>query len=214
VNGLPYRRRGIDLSWNYVLPLNNLAERLPGTASLTVRATRALESSGVQQLCPSMGTIDGEPVCNESLQRIDLVGQIRSNVFIPGVTASPEWTGHFTSAYSLGRLVTSLSARYIGGATLDNTWSDSPAGPTYRNEAGDYLYGSVDRNRVKPYLNFSLNASYDVDVASLSQFQVFGSVNNLFDKSPPFTGGSISGASPQYHDIMGRAYRMGVRLRF
>ncbi len=29
----------------------------------------------------------------------------------------------------------------------------------------------------------------------MRQFEVFGSINNLFDKSPPFTGGGISGAS-------------------
>jgi outer membrane receptor protein involved in Fe transport len=43
---------------------------------------------------------------------------------------------------------------------------------------------------------------------------VFGSVNNLFDKSPYFTGGGISGATANFHDTLGRAYRMGVRLRF
>jgi outer membrane receptor protein involved in Fe transport len=49
----------------------------------------------------------------------------------------------------------------------------------------------------------------------MKQFQVFGSINNLFDKDPPFTGGgSLSGASAGYHDTMGRAYRMGVRLKF
>ena len=72
----------------------------------------------------------------------------------------------------------------------------------------------MDDNRIDPYLNFSLNASYDMQVAPLRQFQVFASVNNLFDKSPPFTGGGISGASAQYHDTMGRALRLGVRLKF
>jgi outer membrane receptor protein involved in Fe transport len=67
---------------------------------------------------------------------------------------------------------------------------------------------------VKPYFNFSLNASYNLDVADLKQFQVFGSVNNLFDKDPPWSGGFISGANSQFHDTMGRSYRMGVRMRF
>ncbi len=77
-----------------------------------------------------------------------------------------------------------------------------------------FLTGSVDNNHVKPYANFALNGSYNLHVGNLKQFQVFGSINNLFDKTPPFTGGGISGASSQYHDIMGRAYRMGVRLSF
>ena len=63
-------------------------------------------------------------------------------------------------------------------------------------------------------MNWSLNGSYNLKVGDMKQFQVFGSVNNLFNKTPPFTGGGISGASAQFHDTMGRAYRMGVRLKF
>jgi outer membrane receptor protein involved in Fe transport len=72
----------------------------------------------------------------------------------------------------------------------------------------------VDNNQVGNYLLFNLNASYNLKVANLKQFQVFGTINNLLDKDPPFTGGGISGASPQYSDTLGRAYRMGVRLKF
>jgi hypothetical protein len=145
---------------------------------------------------------------------IDLLGQIRSSTFIPGVTAAPRWTGNVVLTYLVGDLTTSLSARYIGGAVLDRTWGDSPDDANYQNELGQFLNGSVDNNKVKPYLNYSLNGSYNLRVADLKQFQVFGSINNLFNKTPPFTGGGISGASSQYHDTMGRAYRLGVRLKF
>jgi outer membrane receptor protein involved in Fe transport len=210
VNGLPYKRRGIDLSWNYLLPMHALLPRVPGTLSLTVRATRALESSGVQHNCRRNILLQ----CEDEFVRVDQVGQIRSNVFVPGVLPSPKWTGNVIATWQLDRLTTSLSARYVGGAKLDNTWSDNPSEPHYQDEEGNFLYGSVDRNWVKPYLNFALNGSARFDVPNVREFEVFGSVNNLFDKSPPFTGGGISGASAQYHDIMGRAYRMGVRIRF
>jgi outer membrane receptor protein involved in Fe transport len=86
--------------------------------------------------------------------------------------------------------------------------------PYYQDEQGRFLNGSIDNNWVKPYFNFALNGSYNMNVANLKKFEVFGSINNLFDKTPPFTGGGISGASSQYHDTMGRAYRMGVRMSF
>jgi iron complex outermembrane recepter protein len=178
--------------------------------SLMVRATRALESSGIRHACDLGSTLQ----CTDTFTYVDLAGQIRSSVFIPGVPATPKWTGNFISSYRKGSLTTALSARYIGGAKLDNTWGDSPDDANYQDAQGRFLYGSVDRNRVRSYLNFGLHGSYDVEVGSLSQFQVFGSVSNLFDKSPPFTGGGISGASAQYHDTMGRAYRVGVRLKF
>jgi outer membrane receptor protein involved in Fe transport len=145
---------------------------------------------------------------------VDLAGQIRSSVFIPGVSASPKWSGNLMTSYMLGDLTASLSARYIGAARLDNTWCDRPGCPTYQNASGQFLLGSVDNNWVKPYFNFALNASYDLKVSDLKQFQVYGSINNLFDKTPPFTGGGTSGATSSYHDIMGRAYRFGVRMKF
>jgi outer membrane receptor protein involved in Fe transport len=119
----------------------------------------------------------------------------------------------------VGGLTTSMSARYIGGAKMDNSWCDArqfEAGSctNYIDSLGRYLGGSVDTNWVKPYVNFNLNASYDLSIANMRQFQVFGSINNLFDKSPPFTGGGISGASAGFHDTYGRAYRMGVRMQF
>jgi outer membrane receptor protein involved in Fe transport len=264
-NLLPYQRRGLDLSLQYMFPLSRAFESLPGNISLTVRAQRAMEASGVQLTSNPNGFYDdaflltrtpNPDACGakfdaadpENSRRatvtlgnqqfefgpgtirpsgfytnrytcIDLLGQIRSGVFVPGVSASPRWTGNFTATYLVGDLTTSLSARYTGGAVLDRQWCDEAgylAGTctNYQDADGNLLNGSVDNNKVRPYLNFSLNGSYNLKVGSMKQFQVFGSINNLFDKSPPFTGGGISGASSQYHDTMGRAYRMGVRLKF
>jgi hypothetical protein len=244
VNGLPYQRRGIDVSLGYSFPLSTLFESVPGSASLTVRGTRALESSGFQlsstaALAGAVGAQQNMPpgysclgerqdVRDDSvlingvglllgancLTAVDLTGQIRNSVFIPGVAASPNWTGNVIGSYLVGNLTTSLSMRYIGGAALDKTWADSPDEANYQNAQGQFLNGSVDNNFVKPYVNFSLNASYNLSIPSMKQVQVFGSINNLFDKSPPFTGGGISGATAQYHDTYGRAYRFGVRLQF
>ena len=219
-NGLPYQRRGIDVSSTYIFPLNRLVESLPGSLSLTIRGTRALEASGIQvnsalnntaANCASRGGTFDDFNCYIPH---NLVGQIRTSVFIPGLTPSPKWTGNVIASYMMGDLTTSLSARYIGGANLDNTWCDNADCPSYQDENGNFLFGSVDDNRVDPYMNFSLNVGYDLRLASVKQFQLFGSVNNLFDKSPPFTGGGISGATSSFHDIMGRAYRFGVRMRF
>jgi outer membrane receptor protein involved in Fe transport len=214
VNSFPYRRRGIDFALNYLLPVERALENVPGALSLTMRATRALESSGMQQRCGSFTTVNNTTQCLDSFSPVDQVGQVRSSIYIPGVAATPSWTGNFIASYLHGDLVTSLSARYVGGARLDKTWTDDPTSSAYRNANGQVLYGAVDNNRVKPYWNFSLNGSWDLPVADLRQFQLFGSVNNLLDKPPPFTGGGISGASAQYHDTMGRAYRLGVRMRF
>ncbi len=69
---------------------------LPGAVSLTMRATRALESSGVQQTCGSFVADQQHRSVRDRLpEPVDLVGQVRSSVFVPGVAAAPKWTGHF-----------------------------------------------------------------------------------------------------------------------
>ena len=237
-NGLPYQRRGIDFSLNYNFPLNRAFENLPGSLALTARGSRALESSGVSQFA-TFGSAAATDPCALKYEQADpqnytlnndgsqgtfrvlnvyrclnLVGQIRSNLFIPGVAATPKWTGNVTASYLYGNLTTTLNARYVGGANFDNTWIDDPSQPGYYTADGRLTNSTVDNNHVDPYLLFSLNGSYDLKVANLKQFQVFGSINNLFNKDPPFTGGGIGGANAGTNDTLGRAYRMGVRLRF
>jgi outer membrane receptor protein involved in Fe transport len=248
-NSLPIWRKGVDFDVSYTFPLSKAFESLPGTLSLSIRGTRALQAAAVRQETSLTEFANANPQkCGAAIEAkdprnhtpgyrtnpftnqpefypngyvvnrytcVDMVGQIRSSVFIPGAAATPKWTGNISSTYLLGNLTTTLSARYIGGAKMDNTWCDTGGDcPNYTDDQGRFLNGSVDNNRVDPYVNFSLNGSYNLTVANLKQFQVWGTVNNLFDKSPPFTGGGISGATANYHDTMGRAYRMGVRLKF
>ncbi len=100
---------------------------------------------------------------------------------------------------------------------MNKDWCDNPGCANYKDAFGNYPsgrrwattgLGQVVR-AVQPR-----TAPTTWKVANMRRFEVFGSINNLFDKTPPFTGGGISGASPQYHDTYGRAYRMGVRLQF
>jgi len=72
---------------------------------------------------------------------------------------------------------------------------------------------SVTDNTVPSYMNFALNASYDFKWFGLERMQVFGSVNNLFDKVPPFAAGGVGGTNATFFDALGRSYRMGVRIK-
>jgi len=246
-NALPYQRRGLDFNVGYNFTLNRFFEALPGSMALNVRATKALESSGVQVQSSPFGYYGANPTgeCGAAFDRadpmnyvnndpatgefrsnafgeyvvnrhlcVDMVGQIRSSVFVPGVAASPRWSGNVTASYLYGDLTTSLLMRYIGAAKFDNRWVDDPNEPGYYTEDGRISNASVDNNRVDPYARFDLNLSYNLKVANMKQFRIFGSVTNLFDKSPPFTGGGISGASAGSHDTLGRSYRMGIQTQF
>jgi outer membrane receptor protein involved in Fe transport len=232
-NGLPYQNRGMDVTLSYTFPLNRVFERVPGSIAFNLRGNRLLEASGVQQTS-TFGTSENTQPCGARLERADpqnydlngnyrvinryncvnLVGQIRSGVFIPGVQAAPRWRGNFSASYLKGDLTTTLSAQYVGGAKIDLQWTDDPSDPRYFTADGQMTNATVDNNRVDPYFNFALNASYNLRIRDLKQFQVFGQVNNLFDKDPPWAGGGIGGAAASYADTFGRAYRMGVRIQF
>src|SRR5690606_8207863 len=225
-NSLPYGRRGIDFNASYSFPLNRAFERVPGTLALNLRASKALESSGIQQSYGIFRDENPSGECGAALERadpmnypgndisagafrsdfvgsyvvnryqcVDLVGQIRSSVFIPGVAATPRWTGNITASYLLGDFTGALLMRYIGGSKFDKRWVDDPTEPGYYTANGAISNAAVDNNTVKPYARFDVNLSYNLNVANLKQFRIFGSINNVMDKSPPFTGGGISGAT-------------------
>ncbi len=212
-NSEPFEIRGVDISLLYNFPLNRVFESLPGTIGLNLTGNRALEASGngTSPFCPG---------------KFDFVGQLSAGLGCnPAVQPTPKWSGNFAVSYFTGAFQTTLSARYVGAAKIDKVfYADGPGqtivagpnGPTdpYQSATGQYLVGSIDNNSVPSYLNFSLNGSYNLQVRGVKQFQVFGTINNLFNKDPPLTGGSIAGASPIFNDIYGRAFRMGVRLNF
>ena len=56
---------------------------------------------------------------------------------------------------------------------------------------------------------FSLGASYDVT----DQFEVYGVVDNLFDRDPPAGAFWILQANNPY-DPVGRYFRVGLRTQF
>ena len=86
---------------------------------------------------------------------------------------------------------------------------------------GDHIEGSVqiNDNTVKAAYYTDLNGTWTVDQANGSELELFANVTNLFDRAPPIRGtfsdftGSIQ-AVPALHDLLGRRYTAGARLRF
>ncbi len=72
----------------------------------------------------------------------------------------------------------------------------------------------MDNNKVNSYARFDLTGSYNLQIPRMRQFRIFGSITNLMDKTPPFTGGGISGATAGFHDTLGRSYRLGIQTQF
>lgn len=202
----PFQTRGIDISWDYMFGLDALHQSLPGALAMRLTATHALEASTTQQDV-FFGTED----------YTDVVGQVGNGIgftFGLPVQPTPKWAGNFSFSWLNGPASVTLSARYVGSGKIDVDSAWGPGEEYYQNAAGQYLEASIDNNNVPSYLNWALNGSYNLDVPGTKQFQLWGQINNLFDKEPLFSGGYVGGTNPMFYDTLGRSFKIGVRTRF
>ena len=70
---------------------------------------------------------------------------------------------------------------------------------------------SITDNSVDDAVYVNVSASFDIT----DQIQVFGSLNNVFDKDPVIApGGNGFPTNPVYFDTYGRTFRIGARVNF
>jgi outer membrane receptor protein involved in Fe transport len=122
-----------------------------------------------------------------------------------GTTNLPRWTATAILSYNNGPLNASLTGRYIDSRVQFNEPISNA------NLLTDYGVDSVT------YTNMRL--AYKFSTETVSKYNVFLDVNNLFDKDPPvvatwsdFFGASATTSS--LHDSLGRRYTLGVEVEF
>jgi outer membrane receptor protein involved in Fe transport len=194
INASPYTAKGIDYSFDYPLQLDN------GTVTFNLTATRAIDLLFQDTI---------------SLQIRDVAGQSGGGFgFLPDVAPAPEWIGNLIVSYIRDRFTITGQARYTGSGKLDLlTPRTGPSDPEYNPN----LTGSVSNNEVPSHTTFNLSGSYDLKLGSLKRAQLFGSITNLFDKDPPFSGNNgfgVGGVNAAFFDTLGRDYRIGMRMQF
>lgn len=115
-----------------------------------------------------------------------------------------EWAGLTSIRFTDDVNTVSLRHRYVGEGVIDAAWTSGV---------------DVDNNTVDSVNYIDLTASRRFEVAEGS-FEVFASIDNLFDKEPPrlgFDGGTALddlGVSNTEHDLIGRYYRIGLRFSY
>jgi outer membrane receptor protein involved in Fe transport len=133
---------------------------------------------------------------------IDRTGQTG---FRPGTTTGiPDWTVDGTVTWTLDPITLSAHARHITRGKLDALL----VGPEDDGYAVT-LPNSASSNRVAARTYFDLSGTVRV----AENFELFGVINNLFDKDPPLAPSAQGGTNQVYFDPYGRAYRIGVRVR-
>ena len=117
--------------------------------------------------------------------------------------------------------------RYVSDGIMDFN-GISPEDPRYAAIAAGTAavpvgMRTISVNKVESYEVFALSSSYRFEgVGPLESLQIFGVVDNLFDKTPPIApgGGAFGpanangGTNPIFFDTQGRSFRLGVRTTF
>ena len=124
--------------------------------------------------------------------------------------AAPKWSGQMITSYTRGPLTLTAQGRYVGDGKIYR--SDQRIGPD-SDIYDPNLENSITSNQSPSYMVWALNGSYNLDVGG-ANLQVFGSVQNLFDREPPLLGTGIGGTNPVFYDTVGRNFRLGLRMSF
>lgn len=115
----------------------------------------------------------------------------------------PRWRGSLSIDYSNGPVGVTLSEQYIGKMRLD-----IPGGPARIVFEDDH---------VSPVWYTDLAVRFTIPNGN-GNVELFGNVNNLFDKQPPLIPGTVPGVNLPtniaVYDFVGRAFTAGVRFKF
>jgi outer membrane receptor protein involved in Fe transport len=192
-----FTTRGVDFEAAYNTPLGG------GDLSLRLLASLLYD----QLFDTGLTDADGNP-----RPPVNYAGQSGPTAAFGSFNTAPKWQGNAFATYSTGPFTGTIQARYVGsgrfltvtaagGAPID------PSDPGYSNTDPN----SINDNSVSAAVYINLAASYDVT----EQVQVFGALNNVFDRDPVIApGGNGFPTNPVYFDTFGRTFRLGARVKF
>jgi iron complex outermembrane recepter protein len=192
------RTRGLDLEADYRQPLDAINPALGGDLNFRLLATRTFESS------------------------TNLFGVVTDQVGTTGSAGGiPTWLVNLYTTYANGPLSLTLSARYIpeGLYSATNIGPDDPRYATFANVGAQQTingvtYSPINNNKVSGAYYFNLNGSVNVLQEGTRKLQLFASINNLLNRTPPAAPSLQYPTNPVYFDQVGRYYRVGVRFNY
>jgi iron complex outermembrane receptor protein len=135
---------------------------------------------------------------------VDRAGQTGNSAGL----AAPKWTVNGFVTLALPRVTLTVQGRFIDSGLYD-AQRIGPDNPAYSTT----LLNSISDNRVASRFYVNLFGSYHVGPSPDKGFELFGSINNLFDKAPPAAPETQFYTNPIYFDTIGRYFRIGARFR-
>jgi hypothetical protein len=142
---------------------------------------------------------------------VDWAGQTGPTAAFGDFNTSPRWQGSLTTSYSRGPFTGTVQLRQIGSGKYNVTY----IGPDSSNYSAS-LPNSINDNTVASATYVNVAGSYRLHTGKDgSLVEVFGAINNLFDRDPPVApGGNGYPTNPVYFDTYGASWKAGVRVQF
>lgn len=125
----------------------------------------------------------------------------------------PKWTGTATLSYVLGRSGVDVQLRGFTGVKYDTlTPLSDPSDAAYYTSTGAINANTINTNKL-PGMVYT-NLSWHIGVGKNAQ--LFGVINNVFDRSPPLYAvvAVTAGSRNLNYDLLGRSYKVGIRTTF
>ena len=126
-----------------------------------------------------------------------------------GQASTPKWIYRANLNYSSPTFSGTITGRGVGaGKYLANAIECAAACPTSTSQFPTY-----DNNHVKGTFYVDLNLTQKVRAKGDSEAEFFVNITNLFDADPLLLPETGLAANSTYSDLLGRAFRVGVRFR-
>ncbi|WP_161966169.1 TonB-dependent receptor plug domain-containing protein [Steroidobacter cummioxidans] len=197
-NLVELKARGIDYEMSYAFGIDRWFSNLTGNLRFSLLATNYLENyqdNGVNPPADSVGS-------NSGLNGL-------------GTSGPPDWVYRATLAYSGERISTSLTARGFSSGTYSNTYIECTSGCPVSTADNP----TINDNSLAGAFYLDASVSYKMRWAA-SDVETFLSVVNLANKDPAMVPQGPAGISyaqapvnASLYDILGRVYRVGVRMK-
>jgi len=184
LNAAQVKTRGIDVEFDYRQPLGNLGDLDFRLLSTIYLDLITVDSAGAQERAGQTGSRAG------------------------ALLGVPDYVIDGTMAYTKGPATVTFHGRYIPSG-LFNVAFIGPDDPNYSIT----LPTSVNNNRVPGRFYLDLAASYRITLRSGQELELFGAINNLFDRDPPAIPSGNLGTNQVLFDPVGRAFKLGARIK-
>ncbi len=184
---------GVDLEATYKMPLSRVIDDWRGDFSLHGNMTIYIRDYQDNRFSPP----------------VDRVGELVPHFpnFQP-----PRWRYTISGTYTLDPVVVGVTMRGIASGTIDNSYVVCTTGCPVSTAAAT----TINMNHVPGATYFDANVNYNLNIGETTQSQLFFSVKNIFNKAPPWTGGSFLNnqiGQGSFFDSFGSVYRVGLRFK-